>query len=197
MQGPIYSSATMVHEPRHQPEEHGDSQGVPRFHKLSFPTYDGKEDPLGWLNRCESFRGQLTREADKVWLASFHMTGSAQQWYYVLERDSGRPSWTNFRLLCHQRFGPALSTNHLADLARLPFGSSVDAYMDAFQARLAHAGHLAPLQQAQLFTGGLPEYIRVDVELHDPQDLHRAMRLARAYERRQASATLALPAPPS
>jgi len=146
-----------VHAPRHQPEEHGDSQGVPRFHKLSFPTYDDKEDPLGWLNHCESFfRGQLTREADKVWLASFHMTGSAQH------------------------FGPALSTNHLADLARLPFGASVDAYMEAFQARLAHAGHLAPLQQAQLFTGGLPEYIWVDVELHDLQlqDLHRAMRLA-------------------
>ena len=68
----------MVHEQRHHLEEHGDSQGVPKFHILSFPTYDGKEDPLGWLNRCESFRGQLTREADKVWLASFHMTGSAQ-----------------------------------------------------------------------------------------------------------------------
>ena len=25
--------------------------GVPRYHKLDFPTYDGKEDPLGWLNR--------------------------------------------------------------------------------------------------------------------------------------------------
>jgi len=127
------------------------------------------EDPLGWLNRCESFfRGQLTREADKVWLASFHMTGVAQQWYHVLERDAGQPSWDAFRLLCHQRFGPALSTNHLADLARLPFSSNVDAYMAAFQARLAHAGRLDPLQQAQLFTSGLPDSIRVDVELHDP-----------------------------
>jgi hypothetical protein len=182
-----------VHHPL---EDHDESHDVPKFHKLSFPTYDGKEDPLGWLNRCESFfRGQLTREADKVWLASFHMTGSAQQWYYVLERDAGRPSWENFRMLCHQRFGPALSTNHLADLARFPFGASVDAYMDAFQARLAHAGNLVPLQQAQLFTGGLPEHIRVDVELHDPQDLHRAMRLTRAYERRNSSKVLALPAP--
>ena len=198
MNEPIMSSATVVHESPsryHQPPS-PEGSGVPRFHKLSFPVYDGKEDPLGWLNRCESFfRGQQTREADKVWLASFHMTGSAQQWFYVLERDAGRPSWDAFRLLCHQRFGPALSTNHLADLARLPFSSTVDAYMEAFQARLAHAGHLHPLQQAQLFTGGLPEHIRVDVELHEPQDLHRAMRLARAYERRNAP--LALPAPPT
>jgi hypothetical protein len=171
--------------------------GVPRYHKLSFPTYEGKEDPLGWINRCERFfRAQLTREADKVWLASFHLTGNAQQWYYILERDAGVPSWEEFKVLCHQRFGPPLTTNHLAELARLPFTSDVATYLDAFQARMAHAGRLAPLQQAQLFTGGLPDHIRIDVELHDPQDLQRAMRLARAYERRNAAALLALPAPP-
>jgi hypothetical protein len=54
--------------------------GAPRYHKLSFPTYEGKEDPLGWINRCKHFfRAQLTREADKVWLASFHLIGTAQQ----------------------------------------------------------------------------------------------------------------------
>ena len=60
---------------------------------------------------------------------------------------------------------------------------------------MAHAGRLSPYQQAQLFTGGLPDHIRVDVELHDPQDLQRAMRLARAYERRNTPAPLALPVP--
>jgi hypothetical protein len=155
----------------HVPPE-PDAAGVPRYHKLSFPTYEGKEDPLGWLNRCERFfSAQRTREADKVWLASFHLLGSAQQWYYVIERDAGVPSWEDFKLLCHQRFGPPLSTNHLADLARLPFTSTVDAYLEAFQARLAHAGRLTPHQQAQLFTGGLPDHVRIDVELHEPQDL--------------------------
>jgi hypothetical protein len=24
-------------------------------HKLLFPTYDGREDPLPWLNRCDQF----------------------------------------------------------------------------------------------------------------------------------------------
>jgi hypothetical protein len=28
---------------------------VPKYHKLVFPTYDDKEDPLGWLNKCEQF----------------------------------------------------------------------------------------------------------------------------------------------
>lgn len=43
----------------------------------------------------------------------------------------------------------------------------------------------------QLFTGGLPEAIRVYVELQAPQDLQGAMALARAYERQ---ATVAPPA---
>jgi hypothetical protein len=31
--------------------------------------FDGKEDPLGWLNCCEQFfHAQHTREADKMWL---------------------------------------------------------------------------------------------------------------------------------
>ena len=28
---------------------------VPRYHKLTFPIFDGKNDPLGWLNKCEQF----------------------------------------------------------------------------------------------------------------------------------------------
>jgi hypothetical protein len=62
--------------PLHQEQQYDGEEGVtvPRFYKLSFPMFDGREDPLGWLNRCEHFfRAQRTREADKVWLASFHM----------------------------------------------------------------------------------------------------------------------------
>lgn len=27
--------------------------GVPKFHKLKFSVFDGREDPLPWLHRCE------------------------------------------------------------------------------------------------------------------------------------------------
>jgi hypothetical protein len=52
---------------------------------------------------------------------------------------------------------------------------------------------LGPNTDTQLFTGGLPEHIRVDIELHEPTDLHRAMRLARAFERCNAAKAPALP----
>ena len=136
---------------------------MPRYHKLSFPMYDGKEDPLGWFNCCEHFfNAQRTRNIDKVWLASFHLLGPLQQWYYVIERDTGAPSWEEFKQLCHQRFSPPLTTNHLAELARLPFTTDVATYLEAFLACLAHVGRLTLYQQAQLFLGGLPEHIRIE-----------------------------------
>jgi hypothetical protein len=47
-------------------------------HKLLFPTYGDREDPLAWLNRCDQFfHIQSTAEADKVFLATFHMIGDA------------------------------------------------------------------------------------------------------------------------
>lgn len=70
--------------------ENEQALGGPRvsiFYKLLFPIYDGKEDLLHWLNRCEQFfKGHQTME-EKVWLASYHMTGAAQHWYYRLERN--------------------------------------------------------------------------------------------------------------
>lgn len=95
------------------------------------------------MNKCEQFfRAQQMRHANRVWLASYHLTGTVQQWYIVLEWDADVPEWEDFKRLCHQQFGPPISTNHLADLARLPFTSFVEAYLDAFQARMAHASHL-------------------------------------------------------
>jgi hypothetical protein len=56
-------------------------------HKLLFPTYDGTDVPLPWLNRCDRFfRIQQTQDTGKVFLASFYMTGDATQWFAVVER---------------------------------------------------------------------------------------------------------------
>jgi hypothetical protein len=59
----------------------------------------------------------------------------------MLERDVGIVTWQHFKALCQQRFGPTLGTNHLADLARLPFRTTVEDYLQTFQDRLAHAGY--------------------------------------------------------
>jgi predicted aspartyl protease len=146
---------------------------------------------LNWLRRCEQFfRGQQTAPANRVWLASYDLTGVAQTWYYALEIDEGVPTRDRFADLCHQQFDPAVRTNRLSELARLPFTSSVQEYQERFNELVCHTDNLLPHQKVDLFIGGLPDHIRVDVELCHPDDLQTAMYLARAYERRAAASQL-------
>uniref|UniRef100_A0ACD5UM39 Uncharacterized protein n=1 Tax=Avena sativa TaxID=4498 RepID=A0ACD5UM39_AVESA len=57
-----------------------------------------------------------------------------------------------------------------------------------------HAPRVTARQRAELFISGLPDHIRVDVELRDPQDLQSAMYYARAIEQRARAMQQAFPA---
>ncbi|KAK1649591.1 hypothetical protein QYE76_067396 [Lolium multiflorum] len=158
----------------------------PRFTKMEFATYDGTVDPLNWLNHCDQFfRGQRTLVSDRTWIASYHLRGAAQTWYYALEQDEGgMPPWERFRDLCLLRFGPPIRGSRLAELSRLPFTTSVQDFADRFQTLACHAPGVTARQRAELFVGGLPDHICVDVEMRDTPDLQTAMYYARAYEHR-------------
>jgi hypothetical protein len=71
----------------------------PRFQKLDFPRYDGKFDPLIFINRCESyFHQQRILEEEKVWMASYNLEDGAQPWYIQVQTDEGTPTWRRFRV---------------------------------------------------------------------------------------------------
>jgi|SRR5688572_3539916 hypothetical protein len=150
---------------------------------MEFLTFDGKEDPLEWLNHYEQyFRGQHTVEDDKVWLASYHLKRAAHTWYFMVERDCATVTWPQFKELCNECFGPPLRTNPLGELARLCFRIAVDDYQELFSSLLCHTSLLAPNQQVQLFMVGLPERIKIDIELMNPQNLQQTSQLTRAYK---------------
>ncbi|XP_048552407.1 transcription initiation factor TFIID subunit 4-like [Triticum urartu] len=154
-------------------------------HRRGLPNWTSPlmtEDPLNWLNQCEQFfRGQRTLASERTWLASYHLRGAAQTWYYALEQDEGSmPPWERFRELCLLRFGPPIHGSRLAELGRLLFTSTVQDFADRFQALACHASGVTAHQRADFFVSGLPDHIRVDVELRGPQDLQTAMYYARA-----------------
>jgi hypothetical protein len=78
-------------------------------------------------------------------------------------------------------FRPALRTNGLADLKSLRRTSTVE-YQCQFLQLLCHCDDMASLQQLHMFTAGLGEPLRMDVELATPFNLQSAMSLAWAYE---------------
>jgi hypothetical protein len=73
----------------------------PRFQKLDFPRYDGKTDPMLFINKCESyFRQQRTMTEERVWMASYNLEDVAQLWYIQLQEDEGTPPWGVSRSSC-------------------------------------------------------------------------------------------------
>ena len=118
-----------------------------KFQKMDFPRYDGKSDPLIFINRCESyFHQQRIMEEEKVWMASYNLEDGAQLWYVQLQRDEGTPSWRRFTELLHLRYGPPLRAAPLAELAKCRRTGTVVDYQDRFQALLPRAG---PLEETQ------------------------------------------------
>ena len=78
------------------------------------------------------------------------------------------PLWERFKELCHLRFDPLIHGSRLAELGRLPFVSTVQEFSDRFQAVACPARDVSTRQRAELFVGGLPDHILVDVEMRDP-----------------------------
>ncbi|KAL8104131.1 hypothetical protein AgCh_028387 [Apium graveolens] len=157
---------------------------IPRYSKLEFPSYDGSGDPLGWLYRCDQFSNQKTNDEDKVGLAAFHLLGEAQLWCYKLEQEEPDLKWDQFKSYRLLRFGPPLSGNPLGELVNLKQVDSVEEYQKQFQTLLARATTVRGDQHVDLFTAGLNDGLRVDVEMQSPPNLVTAMNLARAFERK-------------
>ena len=100
-----------------------------------------------------------------------------------LSKDRPILNWGLFSRLVNERFGPPTRANPLGELATLRRTSTVDAYTESFLALVARVGDLQELQQVNIYTAGLLEPLKTEVELARPKDMEEAMSLARAYER--------------
>jgi hypothetical protein len=97
-----------------------------RFYKMDFPRYDGKFDPLIFINRCESyFHQQRTMPEEKVWMASYNLEDVAQLWYIQLCCGC-------FKDLLNLRFGPPLRSAPMFELAECRRSGTVEEYSNRF-----------------------------------------------------------------
>ncbi|WVZ95693.1 hypothetical protein U9M48_041425 [Paspalum notatum var. saurae] len=177
------------------PEGPRDLDRPPRFQKLDFPRYDGKSDPMLFINKCESyFTQQRTMAEEHVWMASYHLEDVAQLWYIQLQEDETTPTWGQFKDRLTVRFGPPLRSAPLFELTECRRTGTVEEYSNRFQALLPRAGRLAEAQRVQLFTGGLLPPLSHAVRIHNPATLAAAMSLARQVELMELDRVASAPA---
>ena len=83
--------------------------------------------------------------------------------------------------LVNKRFGPPVRSNLFGELTHLRRTGTVCEYEDQFLQLLARCEHVTERQQIDIFTAGLRNPLRIDVELQRPESLEDAMGLARAF----------------
>lgn len=81
-----------------------------------------------------------------------------------------------FKEYCTLRFGPSLRNNPLGELVNLNQTGTVEYYQREFQGLLARAYTTQVDQHVDLFTEGLLDSIRLDVEMQNPPNLVQAMK---------------------
>ena len=86
--------------------------------------------------------------------------------------------------LVNKRFGPPVRSNPFGELTHLCRTGTVRECEVQFLQLLARCEHITECQQIDIFTAGLRNPLRIDVELQRPDSLEDAMGLARAFERR-------------
>lgn len=132
------------------------------------------------------FANQKTAKRDKVGLAAFHLLGEAQFLFDQMEQDETNLDQEHFKEYCHLRFGPSISSNNpLGELANLEQTKSVKEYQRQFQSLLAATSDLKLSHQVDLFTAGLVEELKLDIEMQQTGNLGIAMNVARAIESKQ------------
>jgi hypothetical protein len=134
------------HQPR-RPTNH---------HKLSFPEYNGNEEPSQWLYKCNKFFvAQNTKEEEQMHLVAFHLQGDILIWFIRWEQEIGHPNWPQFSKAIDRRFGPPLHHNHLGDLTNTCQLEELDKYANQFLLTLTKVTGLSTAQQVMMYTAGL------------------------------------------
>jgi hypothetical protein len=123
------SASTSEYDVGGRAEVPRDLDRPPKFHKLDFPRYDSKSDPMLFINKCESyFRQQHTMAEERVWMVSYNLEDVAHLWYIQLQEDEGTPPWGRFKDLLNLRFGPPLRSAPLYELAECRRTGTVEEY---------------------------------------------------------------------
>ncbi|KAG2579161.1 hypothetical protein PVAP13_6NG239806 [Panicum virgatum] len=87
---------------------------------MDFPKFNGKSDPLAFINQCESyFNRERIMEEEKVWMAACNLEDDARVWFLQVQQDEGTPAWRRFTKLLPLRFGSPPSCNLLHNVSTM------------------------------------------------------------------------------
>ncbi|XP_061340529.1 uncharacterized protein LOC133287007 [Gastrolobium bilobum] len=150
--------------------------------KLTIPRFAGG-NPEPWIHKIQQFYGfhNLT-DPEKFTLTSFHMDGSAEEWYHWMDRNGRLRTWDQFVGALRARFGPSRYRDLRGELGRLTQVTTVADYQSQFEKLANQVMGIDDVSLQSYFESGLKSEIRKEVRMHLPASLEQAIDLAKIVE---------------
>ncbi|KAK9081672.1 hypothetical protein Syun_030890 [Stephania yunnanensis] len=159
-----------------------------RMPKLEIPVFSGA-NPLSWLFQIERFFLYHNTPLDhRLSVASFYMSGTTLQWFHWLYNTNQLTTWADFTAALNNRFGPSNFLNYEASLFKLKQSSSLEQYIEDFEALSTRTTGLSQLNLLNCFISGVKDDIQRELLLLRPQTLREAMGMAKVVNDKLAAA---------
>jgi hypothetical protein len=153
--------------------------------KLTLPYFDGtsKCTARAWVQKLDTyFQLNPMAETDAIKLATLHLEGEAQDWWYHGMTTLGHAhivTYAEFTGRLVHRFDRRDPEMSFRDLAQLKQTGSADAYISDFQRISVMVTDIFEARLVMLFTEGLTEPLRGWVKAYKPTSLQDAVSRAR------------------
>jgi hypothetical protein len=153
--------------------------------KLTLPYFDGtsKCTARAWVQKLDTyFQLNPMVETDAIKLATLHLEGEAQDWWYHGMTTLGHAhivTYAEFTGRLVHRFDRRDLEMSFRDLAQLRQTGSVDAYILDFQRISVMVTDISEARLVMLFIEGLTEPLRGWVKAYKPTSLQDAVSSAR------------------
>lgn len=186
-----FSRAHEDRSPRPPPVSHRvstDSHSFSRhaLPKMSFPRFTGA-NPTIWKDKClDYFRIFNIPEVYWVTAASMHMDDNASKWLQMHKLTHDLDSWTEFISAVEDHFGSYDYRDAIGELVSLTQDGTLEDYISAFvdlqyQVTMHNTGFDQVYFVTQ-FIKGLKHELRMGVQSQVPQDMKRAIMLAKVQQ---------------
>jgi len=177
----------------HEPQFRTPHVELPLFHC---------ENPRAWLLECEDLFNLVNIPVDgRVKWGIAHIRGQAKTWLNSAGLNANNTSWADLGQILLQRFPDAVTSDPMDQLQQLKQTSSVNAYIDAYEAWMTQMkrerSYLPQDFFVDRFISGLKEGIKHTVQCQKPETLLSAYWFARQYEKAYLSSSKTWTAPSS
>lgn len=150
--------------------------------KIDFPRFGGI-DALNWIFQAEQFFEYYgVPDQHRLRIASVHFDGPVVPWYQRLQKAGKLTSWGNLTKSLECTYGPPVFESPRYSLFRLTQESTVAEFYAHITVLANRVNGVPEDVLMDCFIGGLKKELQAEVIPWDPDDLDKAVTLAKLFD---------------